>query len=271
MRELIPLLAALCLGMSPIPASALTAVFDFDDFPYLPYTQANYNDLSPYTYLYGCDGKNYCSPRDIIRANYVSESSTLGTVSTTRNGISMELGGREMLINYEQDGDIIHGDDSYDYDLFLLDFDTPLQSFSARFARPVVIDEECDDNDENCTDIYELLRLYLWSEPGGQGDLVGSLTITPYDTLPPGLLTVALVGDAPFRSANIGKAISTEPDCISRAGGCGVDVPGHFDYGGPFFTFDDIVVSTVPEPSTAALVCLGLVGVAAARRARPVV
>ena len=222
MRRLAPLVAALFLGLSALPASALTAVFDFDDFPYVPYSSESYNDTSPHTFLYGCNGKDYCTEGEVVRANQVTDGGT-GTVSTTRNGIFMEIGRSEMLINYARQGHIIHGDDEYSYELFLLDFDTPLRSLSAKFSGPYVVDEVCDDDDV-CTDIYELLKLYLWSEPGGQGDLVGSLTITPYDPLGPGgLLTVALVSDAPFRSANIGTAISIDPDCITAADRCGVD------------------------------------------------
>jgi hypothetical protein len=263
MRRIAPLLAtALSLALSPLPAPALTAVFDFDDFPYVDYSDY-IDDLNPYTSLYGCEGKDHCTGRDIARANHVTagEGNTR-TISTTRNGIFMELGRSEMLVNYEQGGDIIHGNDGYDYDLFLLDFDTPLRSFSAKFDRPGMVDRECDDDDQNCTDINELLKLYLWSEPGGQGELVGSLTIAP-DPLLPSYLTVALVSDAPFRSANIGKAISTDPDCITDADGCGVDAAnGDFGYGGPSFVLDDIVVSTVPEPSTALLIGLGLLALA---------
>ena len=262
MRRLAPLFAAV-LCLSPVQAAAVSALFDFDDFPEgSPYSTGDPELHEPYTFLYGCDGKDYCTAHEVNGANIDSEGLP-DTISTTRSAIRMEFGryGGNYSINFDGSGVVDDGNGSYDFTLFLLDFDTPLQSFAARTKRPAVIDAECDDDDV-CIDIYSLVKVYLWSEPGGQGDLVGSLTLTPYDPLPAGSLTVALVSDQPFRSANLGHAVSADPDCIH--GGCGF-IGGRERWPNPTF-IDDILVSTVPEPSTAALLALGLIGLAAVRR-----
>jgi len=102
-------------------------------------------------------------------------------------------------------------------------------------------------------DVYSLIQVYLWSGPGGTGDLVGELTLTPYDDLGtiPFRVLVDLVSEEPFRSVNFGRALSLEPDCITgspvrcgRAGGI---------YWSNDCSNDDMRVSTVPEPSTALL------------------
>ena len=119
----------------------------------------------PYTYLYGCDGKDYCTAHEVNGTN-TDDEGLADTVSTTRNGIRMELGRYrgDLFINFDGHGVVDTGNGSYDFTLFLLDFDTPLRSFAGDISRPELIDRDCvDDGHGNdvCTDIYSLVKVYL--------------------------------------------------------------------------------------------------------------
>jgi hypothetical protein len=280
--RLLPVAVALFLGLSPLEAAATSALFHFDDFDYDyggPFPGPLETDPdAPYTYVYGCDGKPYCTASEVVGTNSDSEG-IASRISTVRNGIGLEIGrqGFGWSVNYEGDGWVDPGNDPQDFTLFLLDFDTPLQSFSADISRPRVLDpafcdDECPPGEERS--VYSLIQVYLWSDPGGTGDLVGHLTITPDDYLEVinNAGHIALTSDQPFRSVNFGQSLSDDPDCIVRERGgqsipCGFTSPTRGDFFNGY-VIGNILVSTVPEPSTALLLGLGLVGLAARSRSR---
>jgi PEP-CTERM motif-containing protein len=273
--RLVPLGTALWLLLSPVAAAATSALFDFDDFSYSGPSSGPEFD-APYTYDYRCGGKAYCTGREVIDLS--NDGGVDPALSAVRNGIVMEIGryGLDMTVNYSGGGAVDVGNSPEDFTLFLLDFDTPLRSFASDIERPRIIDPEyCEvppggDCPPSPTRVvYDLIQVYLWSDPGGTGDLVGHLTITPYDPLDVTNFIghISMASDQPFRSVNFGKAISEDPDCIlGTTIPCGYASPtrGHF-YNS--YAIDNILVSTIPEPSTLLLVGLGLVGVGAGSRA----
>jgi len=62
------LVLAFALAFGATPAHATSALFDFDDFPeFYDYEGPGWTD--PYTHLYGCEGKSYCTAQDVYEAH----------------------------------------------------------------------------------------------------------------------------------------------------------------------------------------------------------
>ena len=118
--RLLPVAAALCLVLDPVAAAATSALFHFDDFDYSgPYEGPEFD--APYTYLYGCEGKPYCTGRDIVRTNGDGDDDPATPVSTVRNGIGMVIDryGYTMTLNYDADsGWADVGNSPQDFTLF---------------------------------------------------------------------------------------------------------------------------------------------------------
>jgi hypothetical protein len=241
-------LALLVAIASPSAVLGVSAYYDFDDFPEAPFDGGDPDE--PFTFLYGCEGKDHCTREEVeaLRSDGVGGGFAL---SATRDGVQMTVS-RPTQYDVFAVGDsfVSTGNDPSEFNLFLADFDTDLRSLRLLLSAPRVLDEE--SGQEAWT------RVYLWSGPGGTGDLVASLLITPDDPFSlasnkytGGEILVELLapGGLTFRSANFGLVESGDPDCIDD---CALFTAQNNSM------FDEVLVSTVPEPGTAALVMLGL-------------